>query len=216
MLQIDSREKGLIELLEDVEVRVTRLPVGEIVCTYGDGSPWVAERKSARDLAATIVDGRLSDQTIRLHESGHSRIFWLVEGELDGHSVPYSSMLGASLNMALRESSHLLRSVCLVETAAIVRQLLQKVSSLPGMPDNPLPKPEKRKREEKIVFLRQLMCVPGISQRIANELMQRYSKLPVLQQALGDKDFPAIVLDGRNCVGPRRLRELRKHFLGQD
>ncbi len=60
-LVVDTRERSLIKALgKELEVRT--LEVGDILCEYEDGSFWIAERKTADDLAASIHDGRWKEQ----------------------------------------------------------------------------------------------------------------------------------------------------------
>ena len=49
-LVVDRRERQLIKLLGSDAVDVQTLDVGDVVCRY-EGSGWVAERKTAKDLA---------------------------------------------------------------------------------------------------------------------------------------------------------------------
>ncbi len=56
-LSIDHREKGLISFLQCLRPRVASLLVGDVVCTYETGQAWAAERKTADDLAKSIIDG---------------------------------------------------------------------------------------------------------------------------------------------------------------
>ena len=95
MLTVDRRELDLIRALADVPHEVRELPVGDVVCEYGeiDGA-WVGERKRASDLVASLTGGRLFEQTARLHGAGYSRIFWFVEGDLRGHPVSHECLLG--------------------------------------------------------------------------------------------------------------------------
>ena len=55
---LDRRERNLIKLFNKDDIEVRTLDVGDILCEYGDGSGWVAERKTRDDLAASIQDGR--------------------------------------------------------------------------------------------------------------------------------------------------------------
>ena len=70
----------------------------------------------------------------------------------------------------------------------------------------------KRKRDAELetVYVRQLMCIPSISERIARKLLTRFSTVPELQRALvAPGDFPRVELDGRTCLGRARLAKLR-------
>ena len=64
-LVVDQRERQLLGLLPGVE-RAT-LDVGDILCKYEDGTGWIAERKTASDLAASLKDGRWAEQKDREH-----------------------------------------------------------------------------------------------------------------------------------------------------
>ena len=215
MLTVDRRETDLIRALADVPHTVRELPVGDVLCEYGDeDGAWIAERKCASDLAASIINGRLFDQTARLHEAGYRRIFWLVEGDLRGNSVPHACLLGACVNMALRKQSVLVRTCSVEETAAVVQQLLSKGRCPPGIPTGAAPPAPltKRKRDanSETVYLRQLMCIPSISERVAKKLVEHFHTLPALQRALGELEaFPTIRLDEKQCLGKARLKALR-------
>ena len=82
-LSLDRREIRLSHALGEFPHVLVDLPVGDVLCEYSDGRvSWVAERKTAVDLANSIKTGRWSDQTSRLHLSGYARIFFLLEGDL--------------------------------------------------------------------------------------------------------------------------------------
>ena len=140
-LSIDYREKDLINLLECLKPTVASLAVGDITCSYEGNSAWVAERKTADDLARSIIDGRWNDQMSRLMRSGYSHVFLIVEGDLSCTSLPHETLLGACLNAELRHGSHLIRSACLEETTLVIKQLVEKVAGgLPGIPSGLQPK----------------------------------------------------------------------------
>ena len=85
-LVLDARERKLIKLFGDGEINLETLEVGDALCTYEDGSGWVAERKAAKDFANSIKDGRWSEQKDRLWKSGYTVIF-IVEGLVGLESV---------------------------------------------------------------------------------------------------------------------------------
>ena len=104
------------------------------------------------------------------------------------------------------------------ETAAVVRLLVQKGGSPMAIPTGVAPKTAltKRKRdaEPSLVFMRQLMCIPSISERIARLLLDHFGNLRELQDALEDlKSFPKSRLDDRTCIGKARLRILAARYL---
>ena len=217
-LALDRRETSLSRALADQPHEVTTLPVGDVLCAYEDGrSSWIAERKTARDLAASIRDGRWQDQLARLHAANYAAIFFFVEGDLRGQALPHKSLLGACLNAQLRRTSHLVRTVNVEETAVVVRLLAQKGGSPCGLPPSlgPPRAGSKRQRDAEVetCWARQLMCVPSISERIARALLRHFGSLPALQQALGDlQSFPRVRLSERECLGETRLKTLAAYL----
>ncbi len=208
----DVRETGLIQLLQCQKPTVLSLPVGDITCSYEDNSAWVLERKSANDLAGSIIDGRLADQTARLMCSGYSHVFLIVEGDLSSTKLPHETLLGACINAELRPGSHLIRTACIEESALAIQQLVKKCANPPGIPSGIKPK-SKRVRDSETVWIRQLMCIPSISERAARKLLDHFGNLRELQEALEDIDsFPKIRLDGRTCIGQTRIRLLASYL----
>ena len=214
-LTVDYREHKLRVLL-DIPHESCNLPVGDLVCDYGSGNKWIAERKSAPDLAVSITTGRWRDQVHRLRETG-CRVIFIVEGDLRSTSLNYDSLLGACINAELRKESLVIRSMDIHETVAIVRHLVAKGGNEPGMPPAALTPPVLNKRERDgethTVWVRQLMCIPSISERIAKRLLEEYGSLPAIQRALREpKSFKRIRLDDKTCLGTTRIAKLA-HYL---
>ena len=90
-LIIDRREHQLLRMMPDAES--TTLDVGDVMCHNESGSGWVAERKTACDLARSLRDGRWEDQHDRLLNSG-MRAFVIIEGDLRGAGFPYEPNFG--------------------------------------------------------------------------------------------------------------------------
>ena len=128
-LLVDYREKRLAEVL-DVPHLVRSLAVGDILCDYCAGNQWIAERKTATDLAASIISGRWRDQVHRLKETG-CRVIFIVEGDLRATTVSYDSLLGAIINAELRKGSCVIRTVDLFETASLRRASMNQGCRLP-------------------------------------------------------------------------------------
>ena len=219
MLNVDRRERALSDAFTclDVAHYMRALPVGDILCEYEEGAAWIAERKKASDLANSLSSGRLFEQTARLHEANYDKIFWFVEGSLEGHTISPESLWGACINMTLRDKSFLVRTLDVNETAFVVKQLIKKCRAQPGIPNGlQMPAPlTKRKRDadKNLVFLRQLMCLPSVSEGVAKKLQEHFGSLPALQEALIDIDtFPSVRLNENSCIGRTRLRKLREYL----
>ena len=212
---IDHREKALVNFLRCLQPRptVASLAVGDVVCTYGDGSGWVAERKTANDLAKSIIDGRWAEQSSRLISSGYSHVFYLIEGDLSSTNLPHETLLGACIKAELRDSSHLIRTACTEETAMVVMQLVRKCTGERGGVPSGIKPTSKRVRDSETVWIRQLMCIPSISERIARKLLEHFGDMRRLREALGDMNsFPRVRLDARTCIGKARLQLLARYL----
>ncbi|KFM15842.1 crossover junction endonuclease MUS81 protein, partial [Marine Group I thaumarchaeote SCGC AAA799-P11] len=79
---VDEREKksGIPELLKSVglNLEMKTLPIGDYIVA----PETVVERKSIRDLMASVFDGRLFDQCTRLKEHFENPVV-LMEGNVD-------------------------------------------------------------------------------------------------------------------------------------
>ena len=215
-LHVDYREQQLIRIL-DVPHIVRNLCVGDILCDYGPGSQWIAERKTASDLARSIADGRWRDQVHRLRGVG-CRVFFIIEGDLRATSFSHDSLLGAITNAELRQESSVIRTVDVHETAAVIRHLVAKAKAieqrLPTELTSPVLGKRERSADRETCWLRALMCVPSISERIARKLLAEYGSLPAIQQGLRDtKTFKRVRLDDRACLGTARIKQLA-YYLG--
>ena len=213
-LTIDARERALIQQLvkADVEHTVATLPLGD-VCFRSGRCTWLAERKRADDLAQCIKNGRWREQLGRLFESDAACIVLIFEGDLRNTSISYWSVLGAVVNAEIRKNAHVFRTWDISETAHLICNLVGKLAapcpSLPPSLDAPMLSKRKRDAELETVHVRQLMCIPSISERIARKLLARFGNVSELQRALLAPDFPRVQLDDRSFLGRARLAKLR-------
>ena len=69
-LTLDRRESALSEALRSLREHYLKdLPVGDVHCRYDDGTEWVLERKTARDLANSIRRGLILSSKVRTGRS---------------------------------------------------------------------------------------------------------------------------------------------------
>ena len=177
-LILDRREHALHAALDGaIQFEVQSLPVGDITCTYDDGSMWICERKTAHDLAGSIKIGRWADQCKRLNDAG-CKIFFIIEGDLKETALPYNALISALLNAELRKNTHVIRTVDVKESAAFVKHLTQKCEgTLPAGIATNITEKRKRDADPDLVFIRQLMCIPTISKNIATKLKEQFGTI---------------------------------------
>ena len=139
-IKIDNRENSLIKelekLMEDknkekdkINIKVSVLPIGDIIFEYLDKEIIIIERKSISDLEASIKDGRYEEQSYRLSNSEihNHNIFYLIEGSLinkQNKQMLYSSMFSLNYNKGFS----ILRSSSIQETAYIIYNMAYKLN----------------------------------------------------------------------------------------
>ena len=219
-LAVDSRERALIQCLAAKRAphQVLSLPAGDVLCKYeGRGSSWIMERKRADDFADSIRDGRWREQSSRLFATG-LRVFFVIEGDLRWLDRMYEPMVGAIVNASLR-SSCCFRTWDTEETACLVLHLEKKLQKCPPpsiVASGLRPPQSKRQKtsEADSVFVRQLMCVPTVSERIATALSKHFGDLERLQEALRDaRTFPKVQIGEKRFLGKARISKLARHLL---
>ena len=95
IIRVDNRETELIKLLQHfhsisplykgIEIIVETLSLGDIILENKSGiADVIIERKSIRDLSASIKDGRYEEQSYRLSGIDHHNhnIVYLIEGDV--------------------------------------------------------------------------------------------------------------------------------------
>ena len=214
-LTVDHRERKVREIL-DVSFAVADLPVGVFLCEYTDepDKTWIAERKTTQDLSQSIKSGRFSEQTKRLCEFG-KRVVLIVEGDIRRGSLPCESLWGSIVNATMRKNFVVYRTWDVFETCSLIKMLMSKMSKwTTGQAPRTGLMTSKRKRDsdEKTCFIRQLCCVPSISENVGRALADHFGTLPQLQISLrSEEPFPKISV-GKTCVGKERVIKLRKYL----
>jgi ERCC4-type nuclease len=207
-LVIDNRERGLIKLLEglNVEHQVGVLDIGDV--NWVDSSTkevfMVIERKTVADLKASICDGRSREQKARILNCGLSRdrIMFLIEGSLSKSldskiaNIPVSTLIGSIVNMQLRDNIKVYRTMSLAETANYITRMDQKIRFerdvyFKGGGDAASPASyaatlKTRKRENmtpRVWYVSQLSLVPQVTERIATSVIEEYPTVIALSLA---------------------------------
>ena len=145
-LKIDVRETDLFAcckmildrnvLKDSVELTSVPLPIGDIIISDAttDEDKVIIERKTLADLAASIKDGRYSEQSYRLNGVNHPNhnIIYLVEGDLTKLSIFKSKIDKQTLYSSMFSINYykgfsLMRSNTLEESATILCNMAFKL-----------------------------------------------------------------------------------------
>lgn len=201
----DDRERtaSVIEHLRanaDVVVTVERLGLGD----YLVDQRLLFERKSQADLPASIVDGRLLSQSIRLAAS-HYRAVLVLEGstaEQAGTGVSREAIQGALIAVSVMMGIPVLRSDGPDETARLMLFAARQVrSAAPGG----VPRHGWRPKGKRAVQLSILQGLPHIGPARAERLLDTFGSV---QSVLNADVHRLSAVHGIGAVTARKIRWL--------
>ena len=196
-LVVDTRERELIKLLPDAKVE--QLELGDIIYKIEGEIILIIERKTVKDLKASICDGRGREQKMRLlGTTPVNRILYLIEGNLDKplddkiSGLPVSTLVGSLINTQLRDNIKVYKTLSIKETANYLIKLKKKLESdidkyFTGSDDikssdyaSSLKKCKKSNMTPSVWFISQLSLIPQITEKIAEVIVEKYGNLHIL------------------------------------
>jgi DNA excision repair protein ERCC-4 len=162
---VDHRERNspIPEALiaAGLDVRLTDLPVGDYVL----GPGLAVERKGPNDLGASIRDGRIFDQALRL-QSAFAQAVLMVEGEPRG--IPEDAWRGTVCRL-VEDGFTVLHSLDAEDSAAWISRLAKRARR--AGPTTPTHGPRRAPRHPSAQAEAMLSVVPGISATMARSLL---------------------------------------------
>ena len=177
---VDHRERGsaIPEALTDagLEVRLTDLPVGDYVL----GPGLAVERKGPADLGASIRDGRIFDQAVRL-QSAFPQAVLLIEGE--PRWIAEDAWRGAVCRL-VEDGFTVLHSLDAEDSAAWILRLAKRARR--AGPTTRTEGPRRAPRHPSAQAEVMLSIVPGISPTMARSLLAAYGSVAAVAAAAPD------------------------------
>jgi len=169
---VDDREQksGIPELLKSVglNVEMKTLPIGDYIVA----PETIVERKSIRDLMASVFDGRLFDQCTRLKEHFEHPIV-LMEGNVDeieeitdNPLIFYGALSTVVLDFKI--------PVIPTPSAAHTAKLLVSMCSRKDAPKGPYLKKIKKSPDLERQQLSSLCSLPGIGEKFAVRMLEKF------------------------------------------
>ena len=155
--------------IENVEVSIRRLPIGD----YQIDNRVIVERKTLKDFAISIIDGRLFKQMIRLANS-NSKSALILEGTVSDTAeigMTREAMQGALITVSLILGTPVLRSKDPSETARLMVYIGRQIDSLVrgGLSRHGY-RPKGKRRTQLFI----LQGLPGIGPEKADRLLKRF------------------------------------------
>jgi len=171
---VDERERasGVPDELSKMNVRVyfSKLAVGDYVVS----PEVVVERKTIRDLLASIYDSRIFYQAAGLAGT-YAKPYLLVEGdttEVRGLAKNIKSYYGAIANITLAYGLRLLHTADAYETATAIAELLNHARARPVAHMAGESPPRSKSVPQQQVYL--VSALPGIGTKLAQKLLLKY------------------------------------------
>lgn len=169
---VDERERksGIPDLLKSVglNLEMKTLPIGDYIVA----PETIVERKSIRDLMASVFDGRLFDQCTRLKEHFEHPIV-LMEGNVDeieeiaeNPLIFYGAISTVVLDFKI--------PVIPTPSAAHTAKLLVSMCSRKDTPKGPYLKKIKKSSDLEKQQLSVLCSLPGIGEKFAVRMLEKF------------------------------------------
>ena len=169
---VDERERksGIPDLLKSVglNVEMKTLPIGDYIVA----PETIVERKSIRDLMASVFDGRLFDQCTRLKEHFENPIV-LIEGNVDEiEEITENPLIfyGAISTVVLDFKIPIIPTPSASHTA----KLLVSMCSRKDAPKGPYLKKIKKSPDLEKQQLSSLCSLPGIGEKFAVRMLEKF------------------------------------------
>jgi crossover junction endonuclease MUS81 len=215
MIHIDNREHDCISYCStnNIEIQVTVLEVGDIVVEH-EQDKLIFERKTISDLAASIKDGRFREQKQRLLQYPFHRITYIIEGASFHtlHTTPTlygistTALQSALVSLSYRDGFHVIYTSSVEETMTYIQfiskrmiehpekvQFTQKETTEESYLSSVKVKTKKIDNITPIIcYSLQLAQIPGISTKLAQDIIKMYPTLIRLITVLQEKGVKAL------------------------
>lgn len=169
---VDEREQksGIPNLLKSIgmNVEMKTLPIGDYIVAHET----IVERKSIRDLMASVFDGRLYDQCSRLKEHFEHPIV-LMEGNVDEiEEIAENPLIfyGALSRVVLDFKIPVIPTPSANHTAKLLVSMCSRTDS----PKGPYLKKIKKSSDLEQQQLSVLCSLPGVGEKFAVRMLERF------------------------------------------
>ena len=225
-LIVDDRERAIISYLERLtHFKVERITVGDYAFVYKGKVILIIERKTLADLAASIKDGRMSNNSklLEAQRIHGCKILYIIEGSAYPKlnrkiaRVPYKCLQGKLDSLLFRHDIKIIWTKDGEHTANRLFGLITKLTKLAkegvfgefdevkGGVDNVIKIKHTRTLDQ--LHLKMLTCLPGISYKTTIAVLQQYDFHNILLGELDEKKCYNIqYVDSKFRLGPRGIK----------
>ena len=199
---IDNRETCVIDKLKEKRtISIQQLNIGDIIIKYNDEIIMIIERKTIKDLSASIKDGRYREQKKRLLDNyPFTKIYYLIEGEYEGNKylLPNKTIISSLLNIMIRDNIKIIKTNSLSQSIEYLEILFDKINKNYNelfnkkTEDNTYISTLKVKKKDNLTpnvcFQLQLNQIPGVSNNISSCILKTYNSMYKLVSAYNKLD----------------------------
>jgi len=188
-LVIDNRERKILEKI-DVEHTVEALDLGDFILKKDDNPYVIIERKTMNDLEASIIDKRFEVQNYRLKKCDIPYKIIIIEGRNKLRRLKYSSLNSIIVSLMLKYDLKVINVDSLEETIEVLKKIKDKANTYfeEIVLDNVKMKTMKKGELmcENKSFQEMLCCIPKVSVKTANILVEEYKTMSNMIYELSD------------------------------
>jgi ERCC4-type nuclease len=233
MYWLDTREGELIRLLQAPQDIVKQLPVADIWIGITESNSiseggLLIERKSIRDLEASILDGRYREQRGRLLASCHenkTQPMYIVEGSFSSGTgrLTKKALMKFINRLIFHYNIAVMQTASVNETAELIQTLaeqwkedpasLQRTTEVVKVTDGIHVQKKANAMDPRQFAICCIAQCPGVSVKTAEQLVTIFGSLPGVIKA--SKEELEQVKVGARKIGPvvsKRLYELLHHL----
>jgi len=168
--------------LPGVDVEVRRLPCGDFLV----GEQFTVERKTLRDFASSIIDGRVFRQASAIGRNPRRGVL-VLEGssaDLPAVGVQREALQGALIHLSVFRGLAVLRARDAAETARLLVYLGRQAQQFAS---GSLPRPGYRPKGKRARQLFLLQGLPGVGPERAARLLERFGSVQAVTAASADE-----------------------------
>lgn len=231
-LIIDNRESSLINQIKErelekykdlIEVEVKQLDIGD-VHIISENSTYIFERKTVKDLIASVKDGRYKEQKYRLLASGDN-ISYIIEGDditSSRNFNNYELLSSIYIYSLYRDDIKLIFTRNIIDTCTFVLTMCCKIVDHPDKFIKQSKKGSyidcvKMKKGGNITpencYIMQLSQIPSISTTIAKNIVEIYPTMIDLLDALKQSDNKIETLIKINKIGKDKANKILEYLM---
>lgn len=220
MIIIDHREHALIKHIGlNEEVKILNLTIGDIHILDANGDLClVIERKTYRDLLASIKDTRWREQKIRLLESGNKIMYVIETGDSGELSIEELNLCeSAIINAMMRDNILVYKTSCPEKTIEFIQNLhLKTCSGKFSQKTQGVASIKKSKKTLENIMAHQINAIPGVSMNIAMKISDKFKNMKnlVLEAEKSGVFFLKDINVGKKMLGKKLSEKIHQCLVG--